>query len=154
MTANEILIPINLWVVLFLISPIGTYLNYHTEVTLYYGIVAADKEDLDLSKRGLQDSLTNPKYNWVFFAIQGIRILLIVALFYYGGLTHGIASLITVFLIAYALTRKVFPPPTSHFWLRSILKSLTNREADYRRDNDNMRADALSEIRRRLMDRT
>jgi hypothetical protein len=154
MTMSEIFTLTNLWVMLIVISPIGAFQNHRTSATLYYGLLIANKQDLEFSSRGLQDSLTDPKYNWLFFLIQGVRAILIVALFYYGGITHGISSVIVVFLIAYSLTKKIFPPPDSRFWLRGILKSLINREADYRRKNDHMRADAIAEIRQRLVDLT
>jgi hypothetical protein len=87
----------NLWIALVLITPIAAFQNYHASVRLFYGVAIASKEMLKITSRGFQDHLTNPKYNWLFFTIQALRVSLLIAIFYVGGLTHGLMSIFLCF---------------------------------------------------------
>ena len=147
----EYLVPLNLWAILVVVSPIAAFMTFHTQVTLAYGRAIASKDSLDLNPRGLQDSLTNPKYNWLFFFIHLLRILIVIGLFYIGGALHGVSSIVVIFIISYVLQKKIFPAPHNKYWAFGLVRSLANREANYRRDGDLMRADAIKDITADLM---
>jgi len=142
----------NLWIALVLITPIAAFQNYHASVRLFYGVAIASKEMLKITSRGFQDHLTNPKYNWLFFTIQALRVSLLIAIFYVGGLTHGLMSIFFVFLVGYALIKNmILPAPNSRFWAYGLLRTVSNREADYKRNGDLLRGDEMRMVKELLI---
>jgi hypothetical protein len=143
----------NLWIILILITPIASFQNYHSSVRLFYGIAIASKEMLAITPRGLQDHLTNPKYNWLFFTIQAMRLLLLIFIFYVGGITHGLLSIVFAFSVGYALYKNlILPAPNSRFWAYGLLRTVSNREADYKRDGDLLRSNEMRAVKESLIE--
>lgn len=142
----------NLWIALILITPIAAFQNYHSLVRLFYGTAIASKEMLEITSKGYQDHLTNPKYNWLYFTIQAVRILLLIAMFYTGGLVQGTMSIFLVLLVGFAFHKNVFlPAPNSKFWSYGLLRSVSNREADYKLNGDLLRSNEMRMVKELLI---
>ena len=132
---------------LVLVSLIATFQNHHGAVCLAYGRFLADADFLKGNPRGYQDAITNPKGNLWFFLIQALRLSIIILIIYFGGWWHVLGTLIVVFFVAYLMNKLVLPAPNSLFWAKGIFTSLIRREADFKRDGDEIRYEAMKEIK-------
>jgi hypothetical protein len=132
---------------LVLASLIATFQNHHGAVCLAYGRFLADADFLKGNPRGYQDAITNPKGNLWFFLIQALRLSITISIIYFGGWWHVLGTLITIFIVAYLMNKLVLPAPNSLFWAKGIITSLIRREADFKRDGDEMRYEAMKEIK-------
>ncbi|PQA79886.1 hypothetical protein C5F52_28020 [Limnohabitans sp. TS-CS-82] len=149
---NIFLTELNLWIALILITPIASFLNHHGTVRLFYGKAIASEEMLAITPRGLQDTLSDPNYNWLFFLIQITRALVIFGLFYIGTITQGLLALFIVFIVALILQKKVLPSPNSRFWAYGLLRTISNREANYKLKGDSMRSEEMKAAKEALID--
>ena len=102
--------------------------------------------ELSVSKEGTgyQDAITPPKLNYVSFVFWPLNLLIIFAGFAdFGALGFIILG---IFILTNALTGIYILPKLDKFFLRVLFRSMTNRHADYMRDGDSIRANAIKGI--------
>ena len=100
--------------------------------------------------RGYQDAISPPKRAKIEFVLWLLIAALIGYGFYqYGWVKGGIA--LGVFLVVSTLYGALaVPKPDSPHYLKIIYSSMVRRYADYERDQDNLRADAIKMLINRI----
>ena len=93
---------------------------------------------------GYQDAITPPKLNYVSYVFWPLNLFIIVAGFADFGAMGFI--ILGIFISSNALTGIFILPKLDKFFLRILLNSMTNRHANYVRDGDKIRADAIEGI--------
>jgi hypothetical protein len=134
------------------LSPISIYQIHHTQVVLHYGRKLASQDFLASNPRGFQDALTDPSGNKWFFIVQGSLLAIMIGYFYFGNWKVGLAAIGIWFLLALIL-RRILPPEHSPKWATKIFASLCRREADYKRDGDELRYEAMKSLREDFQER-
>jgi|GEM_PF-5283767 len=129
-----------------LLAPLSAFLVFKTQVCLQYGKRMASEAFLKMNPNGYQDALTDPKTNKWFFLIQGGLIANIIAFFYFHSFWVGAGSIVAYFVVM-SITTRLLPPPDSPKWAVGLHGTLARREADYKRDGDELRYQAAKEIR-------
>ena len=110
-----------------------------TEATLALGrFVAGETEG-----RGHQDAITPPASSNIGLAIYGLSLGVVVLAFVRFGLLLGI-GMIAGFLVVVSIVKTLLPRPGSQHFQRLLIKSMCNRYADYVRDGDKLRAEAMA----------
>ena len=93
---------------------------------------------------GYQDAITPPKLNYVSYVFWPLNLFIIVASFSdYGAWGFLILG---IFILSNVLTGIFILPKLDKFFLRVLFRSMTNRHADYVRDGDIIRANAIKGI--------
>jgi hypothetical protein len=128
-----------------LLSPICAYQIFKTQVCLYYGRAMASEDMLKIQPNGFQDALTDPKGNKWFFISQIALIANIIGFFYFFSFWMGLLAVITFFIVL-TILKKILPAPDSHKWAAGLHGVLARREADYKRDGDELRYQAARDI--------
>ena len=93
---------------------------------------------------GYQDAITPPKLNYVTFVFWPLNLFIIFAGFADFGDVGFI--ILGIFILSNVLTGIFILPRLDKFFLRILFRSMTNRHADYVRDGDDIRADAIKGI--------
>ena len=93
---------------------------------------------------GYQDAITPPKLNYVTFVFWPLNLFIIFASFADFGAMGFI--ILGIFILSNVLTGIYILPKLDNFFLRILFNSMTNRHADYVRDGDDIRADAIKGI--------
>ena len=135
-----------------ILLPISSFLIYHTGVCLHYGRELASEEFLKGNPKGFQDAITDPRGNKWFFLVQGGLIAVIACYFYFGGWLVGFGSILAYFFGSLVI-RRFFPPENSPRWAKGIFASMCRREADYKRDGDVNRYEAMKSLREDFADK-
>ena len=93
---------------------------------------------------GYQDAITPPKLNYVSYVFWPLNLFIIFA----GFADFGVVGFIIlgIFILSNVLTGIFILPKLDRFFLRILFRSMTNRHADYVRDGDDIRADAIKGI--------
>ena len=88
--------------------------------------------------------MNSPKLNYVSYVFWPLNLFLIFA----GFADFGVAGFIIlgIFILSNVLTGIFILPRLDKFFLRILFRSMTNRHADYVRDGDDIRADAIKGI--------
>lgn len=92
---------------------------------------------------GYQDAITPPKLNYVSYVFWPLNLFIIVASFLDYGAWGFI--ILGIFILSNVLTG-IFILPKLDKFLRVLFRSMTNRHADYVRDGDIIRANAIKGI--------
>ena len=102
--------------------------------------------ELSVSKEGTgyQDAITPPKLNYVTFVFWPLNLFIIFAGFADFGAMGFI--ILGIFILSNVLTGIYIVPKLDKFFLKILFRSMTNRHADYMRDGDKIRADAIKGI--------
>lgn len=127
-------------------APASVYLLHKTQVCLFYGRAMASRDFLESNPKGFQDAITDPRGNKWFFLFQGILFVTIVSYFYFGGWVTGLLS-IAAFFLTFVIVRRLLPAENSPVWAKGLYASLCRREADYKRDGDELRYEAMKSLR-------
>ncbi len=98
---------------------------------------------------GLQDAITPPWSTWVELTIYIFSIVINVLGFYLFGWKWGI-GLAFLFLIFLTIAKFIVPKSESDHFNNMIFKSMINRYANYVKDNDSIRANAMKELLERM----
>lgn len=93
---------------------------------------------------GYQDAITPPKLNYVSYVFWPLNLFIIVASFLDYGAWGFI--ILGIFILSNVLTGIFILPKLDKFFLRVLFRSMTNRHADYVRDGDIIRANAIKGI--------
>lgn len=128
------------------LTPISAYMMHHTQVCLFYGRSLASDDFLRMNKTGYQDALTDPSGNKWFFITHGLLFSVVVGYFYFGTWITGLISIVAYFLLA-AFIKRLLPSQNSPKWASRIHASMCRREADYKRDGDELRYEAIKSLR-------
>lgn len=129
-----------------LIAPLSAYLIYKTQVCLWYGKAMASDEMLKIQPNGFQDALTDPKGNKWFLMTQIALITNIISFFYLISLMAGLVSIVCFFVVMHII-KIALPPVDSPKWAGGLHGVLARREADYKRDGDELRYQAAKNLR-------
>ena len=97
---------------------------------------------------GYQDAISPPKLTWLSIVCYLIFFGTIISLFFYKSVILGIFCIFIV-LIIQVITGTIIHPPRKtrifeKFYLRILYSSMVNRYADYKKENDNVRANAIN----------
>lgn len=128
------------------VAPTCVYLLHKTQVCLFYGRAMASRDFLDSNPNGFQDAITDPRGNKWFFLFQGSLVVIIGSYFYFGGWVVGLLAIVA-FFFTFILVRRLLPPESSPVWAKGLYASLCRREADYKRDGDELRYEAMKSLR-------
>jgi hypothetical protein len=71
-----------------------------------------------------------------------VIVIVMAIVFYNFGIVAGLSHLGLFLVVTLLCGVFLVPAPESQHYLKIIFHTLTNREADYRRDGDQLRADA------------
>lgn len=127
-------------------APTAVYLLHKTQVCLFYGRAMASRDFLESNPSGFQDAITDPRGNKWFFLFQGGLLVTIISYFYFGGWVTGLLS-IAAFFLTFVIVRRLLPAENSPVWAKGLYASLCRREADYKRDGDELRYEAMKSLR-------
>jgi hypothetical protein len=130
-----------LWALVAAETVLFGYILQFTQATLQFGRALGD----GISGRGLQDAITPPWQTNVALATYTGVLLLPACLWYRSGWPAGLGAFALIVVVGGA-TQKLMPKADGpHFrWL--ILRSMVSRHADYVRDGDTLRAQAMGEL--------
>ena len=102
---------------------------------------------------GLQDAITPPRLNWLSYFIYFVLIAsFITAFFDRGGWKTALICLgvvIATMVISGVILRSNIPnkePMLKNFYFRILFNSIVNRHANFVKNNDKLRADAMGDI--------
>lgn len=102
------------------------------------------------SKTGFQNAVTPPaSVNWALLTYISVVAIIGYQGWAFGFLAAGITVAVIIAVAAIA-GRTLIPKPDAMSWNLRIYASLGARVADYRRDGDQMRADAAEDLMRRI----
>ena len=96
---------------------------------------------------GYQNAITPPKLNWLSYAVYILLAIMIFGSFVDYSVKQGFITL--GIIIGTAIISGVImhppnkPPLFKKFYLKTLFRSMTNRYADYKKNNDSVRADAM-----------
>lgn len=95
------------------------------------------------SETGFQDAITPPSSTNITLLVWGLILgLFAFSIFGFGWGEFGIAAGV-FFVVSIVLGAIVIPKPDSPHFVRRIYRSMINRWADYEKEGDSVRADAL-----------
>ena len=99
---------------------------------------------------GFQDAISPPKLTWVAFGIYILLAILLINAFFgeSGSIVQGLIAIAVIFGTT-IVTGVIIHPPSKgpvfeKFYLKILYNSMTNRYADYKKNNDHVRADAIN----------
>ena len=99
---------------------------------------------------GYQDAISPPKLTWVAFGIYILLAIPLINAFFgeSGSIVQGLIAIGVIFGTT-IVTGVIIHPPSKEpvfekFYLKILYNSMTNRYADYKKNNDNVRADAIN----------
>ena len=120
-----------------------------TQVYLYYGKAIASPEFLSVEPNGHQNALTNSSNNkWFFLAVASV--IGMVVYYFTVSWLFGVIAIVNFFLMM-VLINIFYPKPSSKKHLKKLIYEMANRKADYLKNNDQERADAVDHLLAKLM---
>ena len=132
---------IGLWILVAALTGAFAYTRQFTAATLSMGRALSGSG----SKTGFQDAITPPwQTNFALTVYVGIAVVEGV-MWWWLGWFSALAALAIIF-VGSVLVKLVLPKPTGGHYQRLILQSMVARYADYVRDGDVLRADALKHL--------
>ena len=96
------------------------------------------------SGTGYQDAITPPQINYISYIFWPINIGIVI----YGFFVHGLYGFIIIGIIflTSAMVGALIVPSLRKIFLKILSYSMINRVANYKRDNDEIRAQAMQEV--------
>jgi len=131
----------NLYLFLLISFLMAIVLRYDLNLTETTRLLGSSISDTD-SNTGLQDAITPSWSTWVGITIYILSIVVNVLGFYLFGWKWGI-GLTFLFLIFLTIAKFIVPKSESDHFNNMIFKSMINRYANYVKDNDLIRANAM-----------
>ncbi len=121
-----------------------SYVTQFAGATLSMGRALSESD----SGRGFQDAITPPwQTNLALFV--HIAVLLILGLVFWKlGWKSGLMALAATFVVS-VVVRRFLPSSDGQHFRHLILRSMANRYADYVRNGDTVRADAMKSLLQR-----
>lgn len=97
--------------------------------------------------RGYQDAIAPPKLVWLSFACYFVILVTIITAFIDRSVSSGFISIFISLLVQVVTGIIIYPPGKSRickkFYFKTLYTSIINRYADYKKENDQVRADAI-----------
>lgn len=130
-----------LWITVIFFTFAWAYASRLAEATLSFGKSVSDSD----SATGLQDAVT-PRWvtNFSLFTYIGC-LCAIIAMGWFFSWKLVLAAIATIFFGG-MIVRQLLPKPDSVFFVKMISRSLMNRYADFIKNNDSVRANAIKNI--------
>ncbi|MBI2907776.1 MAG: hypothetical protein HYX92_08990 [Chloroflexi bacterium] len=140
-----------MWTFLYLVIlyPVSLLVGYElvfTRATLLIGTSIS----YDGSKTGFQDAVTPPWSNYLAILAYVSALAWIILGFWQFGLLIGAVSIIGLIVFVVVNTAIILPKPDGDHLRNLILHSMMNRYANYVKEGDELRADAMGELLERL----
>ena len=122
------------------------------------GLNAACREvglEISDSKQGtgFQDAITPPKRANIAIALWLIIIAVIGYGFYKFGWVTGALSIAEFLVVSVIVGAVLIPKPSSPHYLKIIYRSMVNRYADFKKNSDELRAEAIHDLIQRVEER-
>ncbi len=137
-------------IVLFgVLSTLAAYFSAKSNIYLFYGKALATEDHLKLQPTGFQDALTDSFIAKIALLVYASLLLTVIAVFYFFSAWIGFGTII-VFFIEISIVERVLPPPNNSKWVIEIHQNLTRKEANYKRDGDELRYQAAKDLREKL----
>jgi hypothetical protein len=130
-----------LLILAIIVSIALAYTLRFTEATLSFGRELDDKG----SPTGFQAAVSPPWETYLGLANYGATILVIVAAFWREGWAWGLGVILLLFF-GVLMSRLTLPKPTSAHYRSLIVQSMMSRYANYLRDGDKLRAEAMKRL--------
>lgn len=111
-----------------------------TQTTLALGRELSDTN----SKTGFQNAVTPPWSTLIGIVIYAIGFATIAAIWWYEGWLYGVGTLVFIFILSMALSTQLAKYST--YFRLLIIRSMSNRYADFVRDGDHTRAQAMQHL--------
>jgi len=134
------------WILLYVTSLLFAYETRFTEATLMLGRSISTPEFLKIAPTGLQDAITPPHFARLAFAMYLLVIIIVGFGFYEHGLLRGLLFLVVFLFFTLLNWRFLTPKPDGSLYRNLILRSMISRHADYVKNGDSVRADAMAEM--------
>lgn len=128
---------------------IASYTNKVQATTLWAGKILAGNEFAEQLPTGFQDAITPKSQNTRNLLLP----ILLISILVFGSFQAwylGVTALIVTFFI-YVIAARFISDDLEYYLLR-LISAMDNREADYRKNNDSLRADAAHEMSEQLRD--
>jgi len=129
------------WAILIIASSVFRFALHQTESCRIIGVKLSD----DSSGTGFQDAITPPWQTQLWLLALVSSIASIGYLFWAGGFGTGIKAIVTS-LVVFFVVGAVLPKPESTFFVRQVYQSMVSRYANYRRDGDEIRGEAMKAL--------
>lgn len=97
------------------------------------------------SGTGYQDAITPPRSTVIAMCVYALSLIVLVWAFVSFGFLKG-AGLALGFIVGVGFIQALLPAPTSPHYRNLIIGSMCRRYADFVRDGDRMRADAMADL--------
>jgi uncharacterized membrane protein YkgB len=127
-----------LWIGTFVMVPVLGYELQFTAATLSFGRSLSDSN----TGTGFQAAITSPWSTMGGLVIYVLTLTLVGISWYEFGIVRALLSA-TILLVGLSFTRRLFPSPESEHFKALIIRSMGNRYADFVRDGDRVRGDAM-----------
>jgi hypothetical protein len=137
-------VSIGLWIGTLVLIPFLAYSLQFTEATLLLGRSLSDSG----SKTGFQDAITPPWESKLSLVTYGLTLALIAASWIQFGFGRATLCVIALF-VGLLIARRILPKPDSLHFKVVIIRSMSNRFADYMRDGDQVRGDMMKMLLQR-----
>jgi hypothetical protein len=144
MVSKEGHVSIGLWIGTLALIPLLAYSLQFTEATLLVGRSLSDSD----SKTGFQDAITPPWEAKLSLVIYGLTAADFAASWYEFGFGRAALCVIALF-VGLLIARRILPKPDSPHFKVVIIRSMSNRYADYVRDGDQVRGNMMKMLLQR-----
>ena len=117
------------------------YIMQFSRATLQFGRALAENE----SGTGFQDAITPPWQTKLALIVYAGSFAIIGVVWWKLGWPSGLGA-IALILVGSSLAKLVLPKPSGPHYKNLILQSMCSRYADFVRNGDSVRADAMKEL--------
>jgi hypothetical protein len=131
-------VSVALWIGTLALIPILGYSLQFTEATLLLGRSLSDSG----SRTGFQNAITPPWEAKLSLVIYGLGLILVGLSWYEFGIGRAFLCVIALF-VGLLIGRQLLPKPDSPHFKTIIVRSMSNRYADYVRAGDRIRGDLM-----------
>jgi len=130
-----------MWILAGLIAFPFAYMLQFSAATLLIGRELTPSD----SYRGLQDAITPPWQTNLTMLVWATCAAIVGGMWWNLGILSAVGGMALIIFGA-VVARQVLPKPTGNHYRGLILRSMISRYADYTRDGDKLRADAIKQL--------
>ena len=130
-----------LWA-LVAVAAVGlAYTLQFTSATLSFGRELSETD----SATGFQDAITPPWQTNLALFVYVAAVAIVIAMWWQAGWLSALGAAVGI-LVGSSLVKLVLPKPSDPHYKKLIVQSMCSRYADYMRDGDVMRAEAMEHL--------
>jgi hypothetical protein len=144
-------LPISIILALVPIAVAFRYLVRQEEAAKLIGQTLASPDFRAVEKSGFEVAVSPPEMNKWFFLSLGLMIGGVVWLWLAFGWLYGLIGVVVAYVAGLVAQMTFLPKPSSRHLVMSIFISMSRRHADYVRDGDTQRAEAMGYLLGRFM---